>query len=435
MRKINLLFLLIVLCIQNISAQYRTSIAKGWANNSVNTVVFRKNSVVTHKKIQFAAFYDEEGCLVLAKRKLKKEQWEVHKTQYKANVRDAHNSISIMIDGDGYLHVAWDHHDSPLSYAVGVVPYSLQLGNKRAMTSKFETNITYPEFYKLPNGDLLFMYRDGQSGSGNLVLNRYSLKNKQWSQVQTNLIDGENERSAYWQSYVDYKGVIHLSWVWRETWDVSTNHDMCYAKSEDGGVTWYKSTGEQYNLPITAETAEYCLLIPQESELINQTSITTDNKGNPYIATYFREKESDIPQYHVIYNNNGKWKSVNLGFRKTPFSLKGGGTKQIPISRPQLLAKGKDENIQLMLIFRDEERDSRVSIAISENYRLNKWKIQDLTDFSVGSWEPSYDTELWKDKKWINLFVQETVQLDEEGMADVPPTNIYILTVDQQKQK
>ena len=106
------------------------------------------------------------------------------------------------------------------------------------MTGKNEDRVTYPEFYSLPNGDLLFTYRDGVSGGGNLVLNRYDLKQKQWTRLQDKLIDGEGERNAYSQMAVDAKGTIHLSCVWRETPDVATNHDMCYARSTNGGKTW-----------------------------------------------------------------------------------------------------------------------------------------------------------------------------------------------------
>ena len=48
-------------------------------------------------------------------------------------------------------------------------------------------------------------------------MNRYSVKEKKWYRVQDVLIDGEEQRNAYWQLYVDSKGTIHLSWVWRET--------------------------------------------------------------------------------------------------------------------------------------------------------------------------------------------------------------------------
>jgi len=143
-----------------------------------------------------------------------------------------------MPDEEGYLHVSWNHHASPLSYARGVEPLSLTLTDKMAMTGKFERQVTYPEFYKLADGTLCFMYRDGGSGNGNMLMNSYSTETKQWTQVMSNLISGEGARNAYWQTCLDKKGVIHISWVWRESPDVMTNHDMCYAKSEDGGMTW-----------------------------------------------------------------------------------------------------------------------------------------------------------------------------------------------------
>jgi len=253
------------------------------------------------------------------------------------------------------------------------------------------------------------------------------LLQKKWTRLQNELINGEGHRNAYWQMAVDAKGTIHLSWVWRESPDVSSNHDMCYACSKDGGITWQKSTGEKYELPITATNAEYACKIPQGSELINQTSMFADNEGHPFIATYWREQGQAIPQYHLIYKNNGAWKINNLGFRTTAFSLSGSGTKSIPISRPQIIAWNHKNTTAAALVFRDEERGSKVSMAINNNLNTNQWNVKDLTTSTVGEWEPSYDTELWRDKKVLNLFVQKVVQIDGEGKANVPPEPVYVL--------
>ena len=150
------------------------------------------------------------------------------------------------------------------------------MSKKMPMTGKKEGRVTYPEFYRLPNGNLLFLYRDGSSGSGNLMMNHYSLKTKEWTQRQAAFINGEGKRNAYWQMCIDTRGTIHLSWVWRESGDVATNHDMGYARSEDQGRTWLKSNGEQYRLPITADSAEYAARIPQRHELINTTSMCAE---------------------------------------------------------------------------------------------------------------------------------------------------------------
>lgn len=413
----------------SVFSQKLTPVADAWAGNSVNAVVFRKNSIVTHEKTQFTAFYNQQGKMVLAKRQLNSEKWEISETQYSGNIRDAHNTISIMADGDGFLHVSWDHHGHRLNYARSIEPLSLQLTDKMPMTGSHETNVTYPEFFRMPDGNLIFMYRDGQSGRGNLVLNSYNTQTQKWSQLHANLIDGEKKQNAYWQACVDHKGVIHVSWVWRATWDVSTNHSMCYARSTDGGLSWEKSNGEKYPMPINAANAEYAFRIPQRSELINQTSMTTDCAGNPFIATYWRDADSEIPQYRIIYNINGEWKTNNAGFRTTAFSLSGGGTKSIPVSRPQILVKGKGENAKVTLIFRDSERGSVVSKATCCNLQNNVWKITDLTTFSVNAWEPSYDTELWRNRGKLHLFVQKVTQVDGEGVAASQPEKCYILNV------
>lgn len=406
---------------------HETVVGEGWANNSINAVIFRRNSVTTFKDTQFTAYYDTSSHLVLAKRKLGSSSWEVQQTDYKGNTADAHNTISIAVDGDGFLHVSWDHHNNPLHYAKSTAPLSLELGKPTPMTGKLEQDVTYPEFHNLPNGDLVFFYRSGESGRGNMVMNRYDLTSKTWSQVHNNLIDGEGERNAYWQACVDLKGTIHLSWVWRETWDVSTNHDMAYAKSEDGGKTWQKSSGAVYRLPINSASAEYAWEIPQKSSLINQTAIYADKKGHPYIVSYWND--ADRTQYQIVYKDKDGWKKASPGFRQSSFTLGGGGTKRIPISRPQVLVDQHWGKTALYLIFNDEERGNKVSMAYSPNLGDGEWELIDLTQTSVGQWEPSYDIELWKRKKKLHLFVQDVVQIDGEGLAEGRSSPIRILEV------
>ena len=424
-----LLTLLPVLMVkgQNMPGVTLTTVADGWANNSVNVVVFRKNALVTHNNWQYTAFYDADRYVVLGKRKQGSTQWELKRTSYQGNTADAHNTISLMVDGDGYLHLAWDHHNHPLRYCRSTSPGSLELTGKMPMTGQLEERVSYPEFYKLPNGNLLFLYRNGQSGQGNLVINRYDLRTQQWKNLHSNLIDGENQRNAYWQACVDSKGALHISWVWRESPDVASNHDLAYARSADGGITWERSTGEKYRLPITAATAEYACRIPQKSELINQTSMFADEKGMPYIATYWREANSTVPQYHLVYADGKQWQVQDLGFRKTPFSLSGGGTKRIPIARPQIMVWRKGRNVAAVMVFRDAERSDKVSVALKNDITKGNWQLTDLTAQPVGSWEPSYDTEWWKQKKILQLFVQRVEQVDGEGKANIPPQPVQVL--------
>lgn len=39
------------------------------------------------------------------------------------------------------------------------------------------------------------------------------------------------------------------------------------------------------------------------------------------------------------------------------------------------------------------------------------WNVVDLSSEDVGSWEPSYNTELWKKKNIMHLFVEKVIPI------------------------
>lgn len=421
--------LILSLIVNGLSGQVRidTLYPAAWSANSVNAVIFRKNSLTSNAQFQFVSFYDTAGHVIVGRRTLGSGEWQWKRLEYKGRVGDAHNCISIQLDGHGYLHLAWDHHNNPLNYIRSVSPGALDFEPMQAMTGKNETKVTYPEFYRLPDGNILFLYRDGSSGNGNLVLNQYDCDARTWFRLHDVLIDGEGERNAYWQAAVDKQGGLHLSWTWRETPDVASNHDLCYAVSRDGGRHWEKSNGQVYRLPITAATAEYVRRIPQRSELINQTSMTCDMAGRPYIASYWKEPGERIPQYHMLFMRGKKWISSTGAFRESGFSLQGLGTRSIPISRPQILTWGGGRQTRAGFLFRDQERDNRPSLAYSYGPKFREWTISDLDEGELDHWEPTIDPDLWGSFQVLNLFLQKVQQRDSEGIGIHPGSPVRLL--------
>ena len=412
------------------SAPVVVPVGMGYSQTSVNATIFRNSSLATHGQTQYAAYYDAEGWLTLAKRQLGDTAFVTQRTQYRGNVNDAHNVIAIMPDGEGRLHVAFDHHGHPLHYARAIAPGSLTLGPLEPMISDNldslradERDVTYPEFYRLSSGNLLFAYRTGVSGRGNLVLNRYDIQAHRWSRLQDVLISGEEQRNAYWQLHVDRSGTIHVSWVWRETWMVETNHDLCYACSHDEGRTWQRSDGTAYTLPITAATAEYACRIPQRSELINQTSMSADAKGHPYIATYWRAEGDSVPQYRIVWHDGRRWQQRQVSQRHTPFTLAGGGTKMIPIARPRVAIDGREA----WYIVRDAEQQSRACYYYTRDLRRAPWELRTITPESVDAWEPSFDTELWQSQQKLHLLMQCVHQGDGERTIQATPTPVAVI--------
>lgn len=427
MKKVDsILFLIAIIFSYSFQAQVKVNeipLGMGWAKNSINVVKFRKNALTTFKGHQYAAYYDPSKIVVVAKRALEATQWDIKNTSLLGDTNDAHNSISIALDGKGYLHLAWNHHNDPLHYQISNSPEQLEFQTAN-MIGLQENSVTYPEFHNLPNGNLLFLYRDGSSGNGNLVVNLYNVQNQQWERLHDSLIDGEGMRNAYWQSTVDQNGIIHLSWVWRESPDVASNHDINYAKSYDSGVTWVRADDSPYSLPITAKNAEIAWHVAQNKSLMNQTDMTTDQKGNPFIANYW--EESDGVQYRVVYHDGMKWIKRDLKVRQGTFRLSGGGTKKIPISRPSVLI----EKDKLLLIYRDEQKGNKVQLSTANLFDNKPPKTFEITYETVNDWEPNYDTVLWQRDRKLNLFVQSVEQVDGEGLANFTESLVRVLSIE-----
>lgn len=402
----------------------------GWAGSSVNVIAGLQNNLITDGSTQYAAFYAADATVVLARRAIGSDAWTSVRTNLRGRVADAHNTIALAVDGEGYLHVAWDHHANELNYARGIAPGSLELGPRQPMTGQHEASVTYPTFLRLPDGDLLCLYRDGRSGRGNLVLNRYSLRTHAWAQVQANLIDGEGQRSAYSTTAVDGKGGLHLAWVWRDSADVASNHDLCYARSADGGLTWTTAAGAPLPLPLTAASAEYAARIGTNRSLMNPPSLAVDGEGHPYLADYWSPEGTDIPQYHLVHHDGQKWQAQPVTQRTTPFTLAGTNTKRPPLSRSVLFTqRGWRKPREVFLVYRDDERDGRIVVAECRDFARPEWKLHDLTTSSVGAWEPSMDPLQWSRFGQLHLLVQNVQQRDgnDQNAAEVAPTTVSSL--------
>ena len=95
----------------------------------------------------------------------------------------------------------------------------------------------------------------------------------------------------------------------------------------------------------------------------------------------------------------------------------------IPMSRPRMVV----DNGEVYYLFRDQERGRKVSMYCTKDIQFGEWHVKDLTDFAVNAWEPSHDTELWKMKKQLHIYVQDTRQGDGEKQVETEPQMVYVL--------
>lgn len=384
--------------------------SQAWAGSSVNVLAGVRQTLFTEGVHQYAAYYGADATLTLAKRRIGEDRWQIRRTAFKGNATDAHNHISLVVDGAGYLHVAWDHHNDPLHYARSTTPGGLELGAPAAMRGDLERAVTYPQFHRLPDGDLLFLYRSGGSGNGQTVMNRYRSGSGRWERVHSNLIDGQGKRSAYWDMTVDKGGVLHLAWVWRESGDVATNHDLAYARSQDGGATWTGLDGQALALPLTEAGASYALKIAQHSNLMNSPVVAADSAGRPFITTYWSPAPGATPRFHVVYGDKQAWKVIAGPESGKPFTLAGHDTKFPPISRASLLIENRGPRMSVNLIYRNHL--GQVTASTIDNLDKPVWIDRPLTSDSVGAWEPSYDPVQWARLGQAQMLVQQVQQQD-----------------------
>ncbi|NLS93995.1 MAG: hypothetical protein GXX96_17690 [Planctomycetaceae bacterium] len=301
-------------------------VAPVWAGHPVSFCL------LTDGDRQFVAYYDAERQLTVASRRLDSSDWTTKVLPTRVGW-DSHNCVTMAFDADGQLHVSGNMHCVPLVYFRTQRPRDVtSLEPVSSMTGKNEDRCTYPRFLTGARGELIFTYRDGSSGNGSQIWNVYDLASQTWDRLlDTPLFDGEGERNAYFVGPVqDKEGTFHICWVWRETPDCATNHDLCYARSRDL-VHWEMSDGKPLELPITLATAEIVDPVPEGGGLINgNTKIGFDADGR-VILSYHKHDADGHTQIYNARHEAGGWTIVQASDWDYHWDFQGGGTIQFEI--------------------------------------------------------------------------------------------------------
>lgn len=286
----------------------------------LNGMSFQQDALTSFAGWQYVAYYESTGTynrqnIVLGRRNISSNPpspWETFKfTDYVQRTQDSHNTISLGISGgDGRIHLSFDHHDVPLNYRVSQAGVALNPQVTSWSAALFGPvlhalpgapsagpwrPVTYPRFERVSvsgsgaaAGDLLFEMRIGASGAGDSYLYLWSCATGTWSQVGRYLRGSDNNAYINGLDLVPSPSPssssstqLHISWTWRETPDVVTNHDLCYAVSSDLGRTWRNSAGQSLGTTISPSSQGInAFRIPQRSGILNQEGQAAD-MGSP----------------------------------------------------------------------------------------------------------------------------------------------------------
>lgn len=264
-------------------------------------------ALVTRGTRQFAAYYDAERNMTVASRMLGSSTWTFKRLPTVLGW-DSHNHVAMALDSDDLLHVSGNMHNVPLIYFRGSTQFDVNgLVRVSSMVGTNESSVTYPEFFSGPSNTLVFIYRDGGSGNGNHVFNSYS--GGTWSRLLgTPLTDGEGARNAYPVGPIQGPdGWFHLVWVWRDSPDAATNHDISYIRSQNL-TTWVAGNGAAVTLPIRLSTANVIVDgVPVNGGMINNnTKVGFDSQRRPVVAYHKFDAAGNTQLYNARYED-GRW--------------------------------------------------------------------------------------------------------------------------------
>lgn len=311
---------------------------------------FGPGSLWTHKGWQYAAYWDDQCQVSVARRQLPSGNWSVVSlsgyrrtaTENRGKVGpkamgfgDGHEKVAMGISDDGVIHLAFDHHGSTLRYRASELglandPEAHEWSAERFgpvqdnLGGSLLDYVTYPSFTVDGNRLALYLRMGGGSGSGNSHFCEY--ENGSWivnEETASKLIDknwsgGNGTVNAYPFGTVVQNGRRHLAWCWRDSPAANSCHDLCYAYSDDHGQTWKNNDGETIaqlgSNFITADSPGVAVWeIPPGTKYINGGSMQVDSTGRVHVLV---RGEDGTPAYFTRNPTTGKW-------NRTPFPMSG----------------------------------------------------------------------------------------------------------------
>lgn len=313
-------------------------VARVWSGHAVAF------ALLTAPPLQYVAYYDANRQLTVASRQLTEAKWVYQKLPTSVGW-DSHNSVTLAIDRAGQLHVAGNMHVVPLIYFRTSKPGDISSLTSAPMTGEREQRMTYPVFLRDAQGRLVFRYRDGQSGSGDDLYNVYTEATGKWTRLlATALTSGEGKMNAYCTTpQLGPDGFFHMCWVWRDTNDCSTNHDLSYAKSPDL-IHWYDSYGKELALPIKLATGEIVDSVPPKGGIINVNRHLGFDTRARVILTYHKYDANGDLQIYAARREAEGWVIVQVSdWRGYRWDFAGGGSivPEVSVGAVEPIGDGK----------------------------------------------------------------------------------------------
>lgn len=299
-------------------------------------------ALLTAPPWQFVAYYDAAQSLVVAARNL--EQTDCTKVVLAEKVGwDSHNYLTMTLDDAKRLHLSGNMHVDPLVYFMTERPLDIRsLKRVGKLVGSEEGRMSYPRFFRGPSGEFIYTYRDGSSGSGNQIYNVLDQDTGVWSRLLDQpLTDGQGQMNAYLEGpKLGPDGNYHVVWVWRDTSDCATNHDVSYMRSRDLR-RWENVRGEALSLPVTIETPGTVVdPVPAGGGVINgNTKLGFDAENRPVVTYHKYDAAGNSQIYNARWADNN-WAITQVTQWDSRWSFSGGGSIEFDVRVEPIRSEG-----------------------------------------------------------------------------------------------
>jgi hypothetical protein len=375
-----------------------------------NIMTFGTERIWTFNGNQYTCFVDSSNNVIAAKRSSPNGAWTTQDTGFDVtapNDIDLHCGASLGIDPNGYIHIWFGMHSNGISghYIKSNAAENITAWTSIVtMTGSNENAVTYVKPFS-DGTNLYCIYRNGVSGDGEIYLNKYTHGTTTWSAVAAPLINSVAASGSPYTSevVVDALGYFHISWTWRisnadGTWN---NYNICYAKSLDKGVSWKKSDGSSYSLPILYANSEVVDTIGNNGGLLNDTRLDVDSNNLPHI-TYYKADSAGFENYYHTWYSGSTWtvnQITNLTcYRNTDMPWMG-VLSPLPLARPSIVMNGT----QAIVLFTFPIGSGLLRAAVASS-PYTSWTFYILGSDDWGELEICFDRSYWRSAAVLDIF-------------------------------
>ena len=304
----------------------------------------------------FIGYYDADRHMAVAR--LDTATGRLEKTVLSAlyNGWDSHDSVTIAMDAAGAPHIAGNMHNTRLTVFRDTTPQAIDHMVADGMTGRDEDRVTYPTFIRGPAGALFFSYREGGSGDGAWIVNRWN--GTHWQRAVDAPVFGSRYSggsvNAYPSDFVlGPDGRFHVAIVWRATPDVATNFRLSYASTADF-AHWTAADGHPITLPLTPDNATVVDDAGQDRGLLNNIRLTLDPSGRPVIA-YSKYDPTGHNAVYVARLESTRWRVQPVVSGTEARAVKGIGTLSFVAMGPVAFANPHDPQLRVTVPGRPAE--------------------------------------------------------------------------------